>query len=79
VIEHDFYGLDGERITVGVTAGGAVEISVCPADLIDEEEIRDGDGNFGAWMRGRDAFRLAEFIVETLAFRDRTRDEAPTT
>jgi len=75
VIERDFYGLEGERITVGVAAGGAVEITVCPAHLIDEEEIRPGDGDFGVWLRGRDAFRLAEYLLDVLALRDRQREE----
>ena len=66
MIEQDFYGLDGEEVTVGVTEGGAVQIIVV-----------DGDSGSSVWLRGRDAFRLAEFLLDVLAQRDRDREAPP--
>lgn len=59
MIERDFSGLDGERIT-----GGAVWIA------LEEDDV---------WIRGRDAFRLAEFLLDVLALRDRQREDASAT
>jgi hypothetical protein len=67
VIEQKFSGLDGERITFGISTSGAVEITVT-----------NGDDRASAWMRGRDAFRLAEFLLHELDEFDREREEAPT-
>ena len=73
MIECDFHGLDGERVTVGISAGGAVMIDVYPAPLAPTDEPEP----FGVALRGRDAFRLAEFVLDVLAKRDRDRERVP--